>query len=80
VILPAIIISVNLPRFNPIAPARLSAPFDHADFVYELKHDGFRFQQSDLFCDANHPWQTLLQSKPTNHVEVTDLGTASRCE
>jgi bifunctional non-homologous end joining protein LigD len=31
-----------LPRITPIAPTRIQAPFDHDDFVFELKHDGFR--------------------------------------
>jgi bifunctional non-homologous end joining protein LigD len=31
-----------LPRIIPVAPARIAAPFDHEDFVFELKHDGFR--------------------------------------
>ena len=31
-----------LPRITPIAPTRIRAAFDDADFVWELKHDGFR--------------------------------------
>ena len=31
-----------LPRIQPINPARIAAPFDHSNFVFELKHDGFR--------------------------------------
>jgi len=31
-----------LPRIQPINPARIAAPFDHNDWVFELKHDGFR--------------------------------------
>src|SRR4029077_5634027 len=31
-----------LPRIIPIAPTRIQAPFDHQDWVFELKHDGFR--------------------------------------
>jgi bifunctional non-homologous end joining protein LigD len=27
---------------QPINPARVAAPFDHPDFVFELKYDGFR--------------------------------------
>jgi bifunctional non-homologous end joining protein LigD len=34
--------SVNLPRIQPINPTRIAAPFDHFNFVFELKHDGFR--------------------------------------
>ncbi|HZP33460.1 MAG TPA: hypothetical protein VFB23_08875 [Candidatus Acidoferrales bacterium] len=31
-----------LPRIQPINPQRIAAPFDHDNFVFELKHDGFR--------------------------------------
>jgi bifunctional non-homologous end joining protein LigD len=31
-----------LPRIQPINPTRIAAPFDHSNFVFELKHDGFR--------------------------------------
>ena len=31
-----------LPRIQPIAPKRIQAPFDHAEFVYEVKMDGWR--------------------------------------
>jgi bifunctional non-homologous end joining protein LigD len=31
-----------LPRIQPIAPKRIQAPFDHPEFVYELKMDGWR--------------------------------------
>ena len=31
-----------LPRITPIAPTRIRAAFDDPDFVWELKHDGFR--------------------------------------
>src|SRR2546425_11137797 len=31
-----------LPRIQPIAPKRIQAPFDHDDFVYEIKMDGWR--------------------------------------
>jgi bifunctional non-homologous end joining protein LigD len=31
-----------LPRITPIAPTRIRAPFDHPDWIFELKHDGFR--------------------------------------
>jgi bifunctional non-homologous end joining protein LigD len=33
---------VNLPRIQPVNPTRIGAPFDHSNFVFELKHDGFR--------------------------------------
>jgi len=31
-----------LPRIQPINPTRIAAPFDHQDWIFELKHDGFR--------------------------------------
>jgi hypothetical protein len=33
---------VNLPQIEPMKLSRIAAPFDHADFLFELKHDGFR--------------------------------------
>ena len=33
---------MNLPRIQPIAPKRIKAPFDHTEFVFELKMDGWR--------------------------------------
>ena len=31
-----------LPRINPINPAKIAAPFDDLDWVFELKMDGWR--------------------------------------
>jgi bifunctional non-homologous end joining protein LigD len=31
-----------LPRIQPINPSRIAAAFDHPDWIFELKHDGFR--------------------------------------
>ena len=31
-----------LPRFEPMPLARLAEPFDHEDWIFELKYDGFR--------------------------------------
>jgi bifunctional non-homologous end joining protein LigD len=31
-----------LPRIQPIAPKRVQTPFDHTEFVFELKMDGWR--------------------------------------
>ena len=33
---------MTLPRIQPIAPKRIRAPFDHNEFVFELKMDGWR--------------------------------------
>jgi hypothetical protein len=30
------------PRITPVAPTRIQAAFDDPDFVWELKHDGFK--------------------------------------
>jgi bifunctional non-homologous end joining protein LigD len=32
----------KLPRIAPLTLRRLREPFDHPDWVFELKHDGFR--------------------------------------
>jgi bifunctional non-homologous end joining protein LigD len=31
-----------IPPFKPMSPVRAQAPFDHPDWVFELKYDGFR--------------------------------------
>jgi bifunctional non-homologous end joining protein LigD len=31
-----------LSRIQPINPTRIASPFDHQDWLFELKHDGFR--------------------------------------
>jgi hypothetical protein len=31
-----------LPQIKPINPLLIKAAFDDADFIFELKHDGFR--------------------------------------
>ena len=33
---------VNLSCVQPINPTRIAAAFDHKDWIFELKHDGFR--------------------------------------
>lgn len=33
---------MNLPRIQPINPTRIAAAFDHLDWLFELKHDGYR--------------------------------------
>jgi hypothetical protein len=32
----------ELPRITPLAPTRLPHAFDHPDWIFELKHDGWR--------------------------------------
>lgn len=31
-----------IPQFTPAAPVNLREPFNHEDFIFELKYDGFR--------------------------------------
>ena len=31
-----------LPRIEPIIPARRKEPFDHPDWLFDVKYDGFR--------------------------------------
>jgi hypothetical protein len=33
---------VSLPVIEPMTVSRIHALFDHPDFLFELKHDGFR--------------------------------------
>jgi len=33
---------LNEPRIAPLILTRLREPFDHPDWIFELKHDGFR--------------------------------------
>jgi len=44
---------MQFPAIRLAAPTRVAAPFDHPDWVFELKHDGFRALShiSDRRCD-----------------------------
>jgi hypothetical protein len=33
---------MKLPIIGPMILTRIAAPFDHPDFLFKLKHDGFR--------------------------------------
>jgi ATP-dependent DNA ligase len=37
-----LISALPLPQFTPAAPVLRPAPFDHDDYIFELKMDGFR--------------------------------------
>lgn len=55
-----------LPRIQPIAPKRIQVPFDHAEFVYEFKMDGWRclaYSEIEPFTGISVPSSsgTLLQ-------------------
>jgi bifunctional non-homologous end joining protein LigD len=47
---------VPLPRFTPIAPTKIGAPFDHDDFAFELKQDGYR---GLLYLERGRPAQLV---------------------
>lgn len=34
--------TLALPRFEPMPLTRLHAPFDHPDWIFEVKYDGWR--------------------------------------
>jgi bifunctional non-homologous end joining protein LigD len=36
------VVRPRLPRFEPLALGRVAAPFDHTDWVFEVKYDGLR--------------------------------------
>ena len=44
----------QFPTIRLAVPTRVAAPFDHPDWVFELKHDGFRALShiSDGRCDV----------------------------
>jgi bifunctional non-homologous end joining protein LigD len=57
---------VSLPVIEPMTVSRIRAPFDHPDFLFELKHDGFRSLAyvSDAHCE--------LVSRKRNHYKSFD--------
>ncbi len=42
-----------MPRSTPASLARVRHPFDHPDWIYEIKHDGFR---GLAYIDAGKAW------------------------
>jgi bifunctional non-homologous end joining protein LigD len=57
---------MQLPVIEPMTLSRIAAPFDHADFLFELKHDGFRCLAyiSEKRCE--------LVSRKKNHYKSFD--------
>lgn len=47
----AITLDTVLPIVTPTALLRIPEPFDHSDFVYEMKYDGFR---ALAYIDGHH--------------------------
>jgi len=60
-----------LPRIQPINPSRIAAAFDHPDWIFELKHDGFRAVAyiEDGACQ-------LVSRKQITYKSFASLGTA----
>jgi len=58
---------VQLPRIQSIKPKRIAAPFDHPDFLFELKHDGFRCVAyiEDRKCELVSRKRNVYKSFPT---------------
>jgi hypothetical protein len=42
---------VSIPKFEPMPLASLKEPFGHADWIFELKHDGYR---AGAYIDSGH--------------------------
>jgi len=51
-----------LPKTSPINPVVRARPFDHSDYLFELKYDGFRAMAyfENGTCDLVFPQQTCL--------------------
>lgn len=64
-----------LPRIQPINPTRIAAPFDHADWFFELKHDGFRALAyiEDDTCQLISRKQIIYKSFDTLAAALSDL-------
>jgi bifunctional non-homologous end joining protein LigD len=66
---------VKLPRIQPIAPKRIQAPFDHKEFVFELKMDGWRCLTyiEDGKCRLISRKQNQLKSFPPLNAALAQL-------
>ena len=64
-----------LPRITPIAPKRIQAPFDHKEFVFELKMDGWRCLTyiEDGKCRLISRKQNQLKSFPPLNAALAKL-------
>jgi len=62
-------------RIQPIAPKRIQAPFDHAEFVFELKMDGWRCLTyiEDGKCRLISRKQNQLESFPPLNAALAKL-------
>jgi bifunctional non-homologous end joining protein LigD len=57
---------MQFPVIEPMTVTRIAAPFDHPDFLFELKHDGFR---SLAYISGGH---CDLVSRRKNHYKSFD--------
>ncbi len=61
----------NLPRIDPMKLSLIPEPFDHPDWLFELKHDGFRAltyiaeDQCDLVSRQRRPPRSATAAVPS---------------
>src|SRR5271156_4320566 len=68
------------PRIRPMVLSRRAAPFDHPDWLFELKHDGFRAVayvadgECRLVSRRNHQYKRFapLHAAIAGELRVTD--------
>ena len=58
-------------RIQPINPTRIAQPFDHLDWIFEVKHDGFR-----ALAYVEHGKCQLISRKQIVYKSFADLSTA----
>lgn len=61
-----------LPRIQPINPSQMAVAFDDPDWVFELKHDGFRavgYIEAGA-CQLVSRKQTCTRSPKPGHIAV----------
>src|SRR5262245_52487747 len=68
----------SLSRLRPLPLVRVAEPFDHDQFVYELKHDGFRAlafirgHQCELVSRRGHVYKFHQLAEELAHAEKAD--------
>jgi bifunctional non-homologous end joining protein LigD len=56
--------AASLPRFAPLELGRIAEPFNHPDWLFELKYDGFRARadvcdgKTELFSRRGHLYKS----------------------
>jgi ATP-dependent DNA ligase len=55
-----------LPRISPAPLTSVKEPIGHPNWIYELKHDGFR---GILYVDRDHAWLVSRKGKKFNQFD-----------